>query len=73
MEPYARGIPGADTLLADLILVPCRVGGEWDERTRKDLFSGPYKLSRAQPDARLHASRGPSELFERFKSPPKSR
>lgn len=73
MEPYARGIPGTERLLADLILVQRRVSEEWDERTRKDLFSGLYKLSRSEPDLRQDALLAPAALFDRFRSRPKSR
>lgn len=73
MEPYARGIPGTERLLADLILVQRRVSEEWDERTRKDLFSGLYKLSRSEPDLRHDALLAPAALFDRFRSRPKSR
>ena len=35
MERYARGVPGAAPLLAELVLVLRRAGEEWDERTRR--------------------------------------
>ena len=69
MEPYARGIPGTETLLAELILVQRRVSEEWDERTRKEVYALSYKLSRSEMDLRA-APR--ASLSERFRSPPKS-
>jgi Ca-activated chloride channel family protein len=69
MEPYARGIPGTETLLAELILVQRRVSEEWDERTRKEVYALSYKLSRSEMDLRV-APR--ASLSERFRSPPKS-
>ncbi len=69
MEPYARGIPGTETLLAELILVQRRVSEEWDERTRKEVFAASYKSSRSERDLRA-APR--ATLTERFRSPPKS-
>jgi Ca-activated chloride channel family protein len=69
MEPYARGIPGTETLLAELILVQRRVSEEWDERTRKEVYALSYKLSRSEMDLRT-APR--ASLSERFRSPPKS-
>ena len=69
MEPYARGIPGTETLLAELILVQRRVSEEWDERTRKEVYALSYKLSRSEMDLRA-APR--ASLSERFRAPPKS-
>jgi Ca-activated chloride channel family protein len=69
MEPYARGIPGTETLLAELILVQRRVSEEWDERTRKEVYAASYKSSRSARDLRA-APR--ATLTERFRSPPKS-
>ena len=69
MEPYARGIPGTETLLAELILVQRRVSEEWDERTRKEVYAASYKSSRSERDLRA-APR--ATLTERFRSPPKS-
>jgi Ca-activated chloride channel family protein len=69
MEPYARGIPSTETLLAELILVQRRVSEEWDERTRKEVYALSYKMSRSEMDLRA-APR--ASLSERFRSPPKS-
>lgn len=64
MEPYARGIPGADILLAELILVQRRVGEEWDERTRKEVYAASHKLSRSERDLR---SAPRASLSDRFR------
>jgi len=64
MEPYARSIPGADILLAELILVQRRVGEEWDERTRKEVYAASHKLSRSERDLR---SEPPRSLSDRFR------
>lgn len=63
MEPYARGIPGTEILVAELILTHRRASEEWDERTRKEVFSASYKLSRSEHDLRSEA---PASLSERF-------
>jgi len=63
MEPYARGIPGADILLAELILVQRRVGEEWDERTRKEVYAASHKLSRSERDLRAAPRASLSERF----------
>ena len=70
MEPYARGIPGTETLLAELILVQRRVSEEWDERTRKDVYALSYKLSRSELDMRAEPRASISALF---RPPPKQR
>jgi Ca-activated chloride channel family protein len=69
MEPYARDVPGTETLLAELILVQRRVSEEWDERTRKEVYAASYKALRSEPDLRA-APR--ATLTERFRSPPRS-
>jgi Ca-activated chloride channel family protein len=69
LEPYARGIPGTETLLAELILVQRRVSEEWDERTRKEVYAASYKLSRSERDLR---SVPRASLSDMFRSPPKS-
>jgi Ca-activated chloride channel homolog len=63
MEPYARGIPGADILLAELILVQRRVGEEWDERTRKEVYAASHKLSRSERDLRAAPRASLSDRF----------
>ena len=64
MESYARGIPGTEILVAELILVQRRVSEEWDERTRKEVFTSSHKLSRSERDLRSDA---PTSLSERFR------
>ncbi len=63
MEPYARGVPGADALIAELILVQRRVSEEWDERTRKAVFAASYKSSRSEMDLRTAPQMSLSERF----------
>ncbi len=64
MEPYARGVPGTDTLIAELILVQRRVSEEWDERTRKEVFAASYKLSRNETDLRAAPQMSLNERFD---------
>ena len=63
MERYARGVPGAEPLLAELVLVLRRVGEEWDERTRKAVWATSAQRSRHEPD--LRAASQPS-IADRF-------
>jgi Ca-activated chloride channel family protein len=48
LEPYARGVPGAEALLAGLILVQRRVEERWDERTVKEVYVGAMQASQGQ-------------------------
>jgi Ca-activated chloride channel homolog len=68
MERYARGVPGAEPLLAELVLVLRRVGEEWDERTRKAVYAASAQRSRYEPD--LRAASQPS-IAERFGGRPR--
>ena len=70
MEPYARGVPGTETLVAELILVQRRISEEWDERTRKEVYAASYKRSRSESDLREAA---PMSISERFGSPSRRR
>jgi hypothetical protein len=56
-------VPGAEPLLAELVLVLRRVGEEWDERTRKAVWAASAQLSRHEPD--LRAASQPT-IAERF-------
>jgi Ca-activated chloride channel homolog len=69
MEPFARGVPGAEALVAELILVQRRVTEEWDERTRKEVYAASYKLSRSEHDLR---SAPRASITERFRPTPKT-
>lgn len=63
MEPYARGVPGAEHLLAELILVQRRVNEEWNERTRKEIFAASFKQARSEHDLRSARQASISERF----------
>jgi hypothetical protein len=69
MEPYARGIPDAEALLGELIMVQRHVAEEWDERTRKEVYTSAHKLMRSESDLR---SAPRMSLLRRFGSPPKA-
>ena len=55
MERYARGLAGAEPLLAELVLMLRRVGEEWDERTRKEVFAASYQRVHGEADLRAAA------------------
>jgi Ca-activated chloride channel family protein len=67
LEPFARGVPGTETLVAELVLVQRRIGEEWDERTRKEVYSASMKRARSENDLRA-APR--ASIAERFNRPP---
>ena len=46
IERYARGVPGVETMLAELVLLLRRVDEDWGERTRKDVFSASVQRGR---------------------------
>ncbi len=58
MEFYARGVPGTETLINELILVERRVSDNWSERTRKEMFNTVRKRSRGE--AELNFRRRPT-------------
>jgi Ca-activated chloride channel homolog len=66
MERYARGIAAAEPLLAELVLMLRRVGEEWDERTRKEVFAASYQRVHGEADLR---SAAPPSISERFGRP----
>lgn len=63
IERYARGVPGTEGLVAELVLVQRRAGEVWDERTRKDVFASAFMSSRAETNLRTTA---PPSIAERF-------
>jgi Ca-activated chloride channel family protein len=65
MERYARGLPAAEPLLAELVLVLRRVGEEWDERTRKAVFAASGQKSRHEVDLRAAPQASISQRFSR--------
>jgi hypothetical protein len=69
MERYARGVPDTEALLAELVLVQCRAGEVWDERTRKGVFAMTSMAAWSEVDlreaalAKTNSSRtSPSEI-----------
>lgn len=52
LERYARGLPGAEPLLAELVLLLRRADEELDPRLRKELFAASMMRSRAERDFR---------------------
>ncbi|MFC7477899.1 VWA domain-containing protein [Dankookia sp. GCM10030260] len=66
MQRYARGLAGAEPLLAELVLVLRRVGEDWDERTRKEVFAASYQRVHGEVDLRAAA---PPSISERFGRP----
>ena len=65
LEPYTRGIPGTETLLAELVLVQRRIGEEWDERTRKEVYAASIKRARYEEDLRAAPRASITERFSR--------
>lgn len=65
LEPYARGVPGTETLVAELVLVQRRIGEEWDERTRKEVYSASMKRARYEEDLRAAPRASIAERFSR--------
>ena len=63
LERYARGVPGAEPLLAELVLVLRRVGEEWDERTRKAVYAASAQRSRNEADLREAPQASIAERF----------
>jgi hypothetical protein len=70
IEPYARGVPGTEALVADLILVQRRISEQWEERTRKEVYAASFKQSRSESDLR---SAPPPPISERFGPPTRQR
>ena len=64
MERYARGLPGAEPVLAELVLLLRRAEEELDPRLRKELFAAASMRSFSQADHR--AAPRPS-LFDRLR------
>jgi Ca-activated chloride channel family protein len=52
IERYARGVPGVETMLAELVLLLRRVDEDWGERTRKEVFSASVQRGRYEADLR---------------------
>jgi Ca-activated chloride channel family protein len=63
MERYARGVEGAEPLLAELVLVLRRAEEAWDERTRKEVYAASYQRARGEDDLRCAAAPSIAERF----------
>jgi Ca-activated chloride channel homolog len=66
LQRYARGVPGAEPLLAELVLVERNASEEWDERTRKGMFEEANMRSFGQLNMKT-ADR--MDIAARFASP----
>ncbi|TCZ54238.1 VWA domain-containing protein [Roseicella aquatilis] len=63
MQRHARGLEGAEPLLAELVLVLRRVGEDWDERVRKEVYAASNQRARGEADLRAAA---PPSIAARF-------
>ena len=66
LERYARGVPGTEPMLRELVLVQRSIHEEWDERTRKEVYLMSMKSARSEMDLR---SAPRESLAERFGRP----
>jgi Ca-activated chloride channel family protein len=51
LERYGRDVPGAEPFLAELVLLLRRAEEEWDERTRKEVYTAAYLRGRIELEA----------------------
>lgn len=51
-QRYATGLPDAEQLVADLVLLLRRAEEEWSERTRKEVYTASNRLGRYEQDRR---------------------
>lgn len=65
LEPYARDLPGADSLLAELVLLERRAEEELDPRTRKELFMASTTRMRYEGDLRSAPRASVAEVLRR--------
>ena len=63
--------PDAEPLLAELVLMLRRVGEDWDERTRKEVFAASDQRARGEAD--LRAAAPPSHQRALRRAPPMRR
>ena len=68
MQRYARGLKAAEPLLAELVLLLRRVGEDWDERVRKEVYAASNQRARGEMDLRAAA---PPSIAERFSGAPR--
>ena len=64
-ERYARGVPGAEALLTELVLLHRRAGEAWDERTRKNVFTAATQLGHFAEDLRIAARPSLADVLQR--------
>ena len=65
LEPYACDLPGADALLAELVLLERRAHEELDPRTRKELFMASKMRGRYEGDLRSAPRMSVTEVLRR--------
>ena len=65
LEPYARGVAGADMLVAELILVQRRIGEVLDSRLLKEVNTAAYKRNRSEQDFREAPQPSIAERFRK--------
>lgn len=63
LERYARGLPGAEPLLAELVLLLRRAEEDLDPRLRKELFAASTMRSRAERDFRSAARASVADML----------
>jgi hypothetical protein len=64
---HACGVPGTETLVAEVVLVERRIGEDWDERTREEVDAACMKRACDEEDLRAAP---PASIAERFSRPP---
>ena len=64
-QRYAIGVPGADPLVAELVLLLRRAEEEWSERTRKEVFAASYRRGKSEEDRRSVAAASLSDVLNR--------
>jgi Ca-activated chloride channel family protein len=65
LERYARGLPGAEPLLAELVLLLRRAEEELDPRLRKELYAMSTNRMRGQSDYRSAPRASVAEMLRR--------
>jgi hypothetical protein len=67
IDRYARDVPGAEPLLAELVLLLRRAEDEWSERTRKEVYAASYMRGRSEADRVVSSPRAPLSVVLRGK------
>lgn len=65
LERYARGLPGAEPLLAELVLLLRRAEEDLDPRLRKELYAAAFLRTRSEKDLRSAARAPLAEMLRR--------